>query len=1119
MRKGLACLALLLGFWLVAAPAHAQELTTGTIAGKVMDPAGKPIPGAVIISTSQSGTRTAEADVNGNYILPFLRPGLYTLRVEAPGGFNTVIQNDVVVSLNQRTQINFTLEPGKTETVTVKAASPLVDTKSTSSGTSFNYKDFADAVPIGRSFTDTFAVAPGVVSGLGTGQGNYSISGASGLENSYIIDGVNVTNTGFGGIGAYNIIYGSLGTGVTSEFLDEVQIKEGGFEAEYGQALGGIINTIVKSGTNDFKGSVVWYSTPNAFRSTSERALLDTGTANVVGQQTNDFAFSVGGPIVKDKLFYFVSYNPVLTATDIRAQRLINPAYTPASAGVAAFDEMASSNAYSVTDPLAFPSAGRTLGAHRIANNYAAKISWQASPKHQVELTFFGDPARGRNGPQRDVNNAIGQALSDQYAIGGGASEISYGAHNQALKWSAVFTPKFFMEAQVSHKNGRFRETSALNDTRYRDRRNLLEFIRGADTYDDPILGITSLDLKPVETFRGGVGTISNQDDQNTQYSLKFTNILGKHEIKYGAEYDNIRYRERTTYTGPSIDVVIPTSDPLTGIPDGGTIPLTTRGGVLVDVRNGSGADPTIAFDGSNTYRVVRGRIGPELPFTTAKDMNLFLQDTWSIGSHFTIKAGLRWTQETIDGAGQFTLPIGSQNFTDPSGVTYRIFTPGSTTFTPNSYTFGGNLAPRVGVTWDILGNGKSRAWANWGRYYERVPNDLAVRAFSNEVGISREQFTDRDLTTWDGGAVFTQGFDETNVVAGTKLPFNDELSGGFAFEVTPNSSFEVRGIYRTQGRVLEDVQVNAIEQIQNFYYGYAYGYPYDPFGGSVGTAQSTNFPARTFGAYELGNPGTKAVPSGGLFGFPKGVRRYKALELIYTKRFSDNWSVYANYRFARLIGNYEGLFRNDNGQSDPNITSQYDFPNSPLMSGQFISGPLPADVTHVLKVYPSYTFNNKLRVGTSFQWISGTPRTSLLAHPIYQNSGEIPGINPVYGYWVDTGGPNLTIRRTTSLKDALTDVDAASGVFLVDYDAVKRGNLGRTPDYVTMDLHADYPLQMGKTSIRFFLDIFNIFNTQDPQTFDDNVEVTAGVLDPDFLKPLTFQSSRQWRMGARWEF
>src|SRR5207249_5852885 len=114
---------------------------------------------------------------------------------------------------------------------------------------------------------------------------------------------------------------------------------------------------------------------------------------------------------------------------------------------------------------------------------------------------------------------------------------------------------------------------------------------------------------------------------------------------------------------------------------------------------------------------------------------------------------------------------------------TSRIFTPGSSSYAPNDYTFGGNLAPRLGVTWDVMGNGKSRLYANWGRYFERVPNDLAVRAFSNEVGISRQEFSDRALTTprlgqsrtcSDGlggtntctalAAVFTQGVDKTSV-------------------------------------------------------------------------------------------------------------------------------------------------------------------------------------------------------------------------------------------------------------------------------------------------------------------------------------------------------------------
>ncbi len=1145
MRKGLTRTALVLVLLAAVAPALAQELTTGTLAGKVIDPTGRAIAGAVIIATSQFGTRTAETDVNGSYILPFLRPSTYTVRAEAPGGFTTVIHNDVVVGLGQRTALDFTLEPGKTETVTVTGQTPLVDIHSTSTGTNIKYSDFADAVPLGRAFTDTYAAAAGVVSGLGTGQGNYSIGGASGLENSYVIDGVNVTNTGYGGIGAYNINYGSLGTGVTSDFLDEVQIKTGGFEAEYGQALGGIINTIVKSGTNDFKGSVKWFSSPAALQSSRQLVKLDAGAANITDSDVNDFAFSVGGPFIKDKLFYFVAYNPVITSTHLTAQSLANPAFTAASnclGGSACeqrFNEGVSANAFAAPNAAAFPAAGSDLDRKRTANNYALKFNWMVSPKHQVELSFFGDPATGPSGPQRD--NAPRYGDFDQ---GGGYSKIRFGSDNQALKWNAVFTPRFFMEAQIAHHDGIFRETSALDQYSFTDLRNTLEFFRGATSYD-PGSGPVPLTLSPVSTRSGGIGFISNQDDLNTQYSVKLTSVFGKHEVKYGVEYDDISYRDTASYTGPSFNVQLPVSDPITGAPVDAdangiqdTISVPTRGGATINVRNGIGADPTVAYDSANRFRVTRAQLGPRNPPTTASETAFFVQDTWTVLPRVTIKAGLRNSSETLKGSGSFTLPFGTQNFTDPSGVTTRIFTPGTSTYSPNEYTFGDNWAPRLGVTWDVLGNGKSRLYANWGRYFERVPNDLAVRAFSNEVGISRQEFSDKALTTprlggtgtcsdGSGGtntctalsAVFTQGVDQTSVQKGTKLPYEDELSGGFAFEVTPNSSFEVRAIFRTQGRALEDVQVNAIEQIQNFYYGYAYGYPYDPFGGSPSTPQSTKYPAATFGSYVLANPGTSHVPSGGISNFPKPVRRYKALEFIYTRRFSDNWSVYANYRLSRLIGNYEGLFRNDNGQSDPNLTSQYDFPNSPLMSGQFISGALPADVSNVLHVYPSYTFNSKLRLGANFSWTGGVPRTSLLAHPIYQNPGEIPGINPTYAYWADPGGGPI-LRKTKNLSAALADPQSVTGaIFLYSYDPVKRGNLGRTPDFVTLDVHADYPIDFGKSKMTFMLDVFNLFQSQEATAFEDTVELTAGVTDPDFLKPIQYQAPRQWRLAARWDF
>ncbi len=1150
MRRPTLVLTLLVAVLLTWVPVAAQETTSGTITGKVKDPAGRGIAGAVVIATSESGTRTANTDATGSYVLPFLRPGTYTLRVEAPGGFTTVIRSDIAVGLNQRVQLNFVLETGKTETITVTGAAPLVDTKSTAASTNLKYGEFANALPLGRSFTDTYAVAPGVVSGLGTGQGNYSISGSSGLENSYLIDGVNITNTGYGGIGAYNIIFGSLGTGVTSEFLDEVQIKTGGFEAEYGQALGGIINTIVKSGTNDFKGSVAWYASPDSLRSSNQLVKLDAGAVNTVDQTINDFAVSVGGPLKKDKLFYFFAYNPVFTTQRNLAQTLGNPAFAPAAADVSVFDETPStgfggsaSNGFGYgVNPLAFPSAGGTLERQRRADNYAAKLSWAVSSKHQLELSFFGDPADGERGPQRD--NA---PLFNDAASGGGESRIKYGSHNQTLKWNAVFSPRFFLEAQVGHHAGKFRETPVVDDYGYTDLRNLLEFSRGADSYIDPIsLSPVSVSVTPVSIPRGGVGYITNQDDKSTQYLVKMTNVVGPHELRYGVEYDDISYKDTASYTGPSFDVMLPITDPASGLPvddDGDGVqdflPVPTRGGAQVDVRNGVGADPAVAFDSANRFRVIRARLGPALPPTKAKEYNAFIQDTWTFLPRLTLKAGLRFTQENVEGVGTFTLPFASG------------FSPGTSTYAPSSYSFIGNWAPRIGVTWDVRGDGKSRAYVNWGRYFERVPNDLAVRSFSNEVSVAFEEFNDRTLTSprtsgqtdscvdasgspvpdcESAISVFTFGVSPTNVVDGVKLPYEDELSGGYAFEINPNSSLEVRAIYRTQGRVLEDVQVNAIEQTQNFYYGYASGYPYDPFGGSPSSPASTAFPATPFGAYELANPGTNRVPKGGLFSFPKPIRRYKALELIYTKRLSDNWSVYANYRFSRLIGNYEGLFRNDNGQSDPNITSLYDFPNSPLMSGQFSPGPLPGDVSHVLHIYPSYTFGNKLRVGASFSWASGVPRTSLLAHPSYQNAGEIPGINPVYAYWADadaatTGcdssdGTPCTLMTTTSLANALSDPNnVIQAAFLKSYTPVGRGNLGRTPDLVTLDLHGDYPFTFGKTTLRLALDVFNVFQSQEVTAFDDNVELRAGVTDPDFLKPIAYQDPRRWRLSARWDF
>jgi hypothetical protein len=1084
-RKPFVGLLVLVVLAALALPAIGQETTSGTLEGKVTDDKGASVPGATISVTGAQGLQAARTGTDGRFSIPFLKGGKYEVKVEAPG-YATIVLKDVEVQINRRTQLPIQLSTGKVETVSVTGEAPLIDTKSTSIGTNIKISDFVAGVPIGRTYSDTFAVAPGVTSGGGTGAGNYSISGASGLENQYIIDGVNITNTGYGGIGSYNIVYGSLGTGVTTDFLDEVQVKTGGFEPEYGGATGGVLNTTVKSGTNDFSGSVNLFYTPRSGYSSFKKTTSSIGAINVEDRETTDLGLSVGGPIIKDTLFYFAAFNPVIkkdrfTIEDTSFDERFAPASSPT-----------------------FPASD--LGAQertRTSYNWAAKLTWYANPNHRVEFTGFGDPSKGDKGPQ---NSAALRYLD--YSAGGGQSEIEYGGNNYAIKYNGVFTPNFFAEVQVSRHDAKFRETPSLNQSRVRDRRQQLCFLF-------PIIQAASLNCvgdppaSGAVWFTGGTGFISNADDINTTYSAKLTNVFGPVELKYGVEYADIEYTDQQGYSGESVDFFIPLDTDLDGtyeVSDGG-VNLPSNSGTLIDQRS------------ATNFRATRNRLNPFPGPTQTKDANAFIGATWSVIPSVVVKAGVRATKQKIEGSGgQFTLP-----WTDEVNGKR---TPGETNFSSREYEFQTEYAPRVGVSWDMTNDGRSKLYANYGRFFERIPNDLAVRALSTEIGTTVYRFNglgpnnrpiDPDPVTNPASTILFQGLDESTVIDGSRLPYKSEYVLGYAYQIRPNLSIEVRGIYRKQGRALEDVQFAKNEQIQNYYYGVNYGYPFDPFGGSTANPISTTFPAQTFGAYNLANPGENTPASSG---FTKPEHKYKAFELIVNKRLSDHWLFYGNYRYSRLRGNYEGLFRNDNGQSDPNITSLFDFPNSPTMRGQFAPGPLNNDRPHVLNLYAAYLWDSGWNAGIAFNWQSGIPRTPLLAHPNYQNAGEIPGKDPVYFWWNDPDGDgNLDFATGSSSKFFSDTTSVMAFPQLYDYTDCNRGCLGRTPDEATMDLHGGYKFKIGDTDLDLALDIFNVFNTQEATTFDDNVESTAGIPDPDFLSINSYQEPRRFRVSARWAF
>jgi hypothetical protein len=198
--------------------------TTGAIAGRIADAQGLAVPGVTVTVTGPQGAKTVVTDAEGRFSVPFLTPGAYVVRAEL-AGFKAVEQPNVTVSLGQNVDLSLKMEVGGlTETVQVTGASPIVDTTSTTTGAVLD-AEMINRVPVGRRVSDTLYMAPGVSTGGSVGSANPSISGASGLENQYVIDGVNVTNQGYGALGSYSIVFGSLGNATPFDFVKEVQVK------------------------------------------------------------------------------------------------------------------------------------------------------------------------------------------------------------------------------------------------------------------------------------------------------------------------------------------------------------------------------------------------------------------------------------------------------------------------------------------------------------------------------------------------------------------------------------------------------------------------------------------------------------------------------------------------------------------------------------------------------------------------------------------------------------------------------------------------------------------------------------------------------------------------------
>ena len=305
MTKVLSRALLFLVLIALAGPAGLFAQERSSITGTVKDTAGNPIESIVIKLTGEllPAGRTYASGKDGQFRFPGILPGTYVLTATHANWTAVNEKETVVVGVGRSAQVQFVMVPmGQVaEEITVRAASPVIDLKSTEIASNWQ-KATVERLPLGRYYSSLWQLAPGVADNRDFAPN----AGGNKQDNVFLFDGSNITNP----------FFGTLGANFSELDIAEVSIKRGGISAEFGRAAGMVTNAITKSGTNVFTGSFRLVAEPAGFTGKSKDASIVTKYNNY------NPAVSFGGPIIKDKLWFYASANLPRTTTTGRINNL-----------------------------------------------------------------------------------------------------------------------------------------------------------------------------------------------------------------------------------------------------------------------------------------------------------------------------------------------------------------------------------------------------------------------------------------------------------------------------------------------------------------------------------------------------------------------------------------------------------------------------------------------------------------------------------------------------------------------------------------------------------------------------------------------------------------------------
>ena len=978
-------------------PAAAQVTETGTIDIIVQDQAGAAVPGATVVAQAADSVTKRETvtDAEGRARLVGLAPSANYVVTTELTGFRPTRNEKVLVISGQTATLRIALAVGGvTEQVQVTADSPIVDTKSATTGQDITLQ-LTESLPTGRSYQSYLQLVPGVLPDDPQQPGNPASK--SGINYSDIGGNVGVSSDNFyyfNGINITDPVSGTFGSNLNTEIIQEQKVLTGGIPAEFIGTPGLLSSVVTKAGTNNFHGSGNYFF---------QNAGLVADNKNSANEEfsTFDAAFTIGGPVLRDKAWFFGSYRRLEREDDV-----------------------------TTLDTQQFM---RTVKNEQ--DQGYAKGTYTPTRSDSISFTFLNDPTDISGRRDRNLTNA-----RDRARVQGG--------DNYTLNYSRLQGPALIEAAYFKH-NGEVTDLSAI-----REQSNTVVY-RSTDTR---VL---------TDEQRGGFGQdlINQRDTEGVRAAVQYN--WNRHTFKGGLEWQRNENFRNTTFLESSTLTSLQSG--LTGLTAAQlatgsfsaidfNVNNTSDFGGLINTINGlpNRAQFYSMFDADGNGVITSAEMGPRLTFNTLATNGTVQYDRTlqsELGPQLTKSKGLSFFAQDQFTLNRLTLNVGIR------GERWEHFA----TTGQNIFTFDWAIAPRLSAAYDLLGNGRQKVYGFYGRYYDPIRNNMTNFAGTLTGSVLNEQiFFGAPINQWvtyriRGGNVQQDAF----FAPTTKTPYTDDIAAGYQVDLGRNMSFETNYTYRRTRDILED---------------------YDLALYALATNGTTDYPGPTNDPNSLwlgldyfgysANPGSNFV----IATLAGGERNYQGVDLIFRKRYSNNWQLLGSYTYNWAEGNTNSDsnadFQGDDLYLDPRAPNQY--------------ARQPGLIPHIFKAAGSYMTKIGIELGAAYRWNAGT----VASRTRFASNRNLPIFGPAFEF---------------------------AGITSVDWIPADTVGALENPSWGQLDLRVQYKKRFTPgLGTEFFVDMFNITDNQDSIR---NQDLVAGSGGTAFGAPIRFNDPRRFFLGARLTF